>query len=342
MNKRLMDRPDWFTQTEEAPLAPEVPVVDAHHHLWNVNGHRYLAEEFLAEFQHGHDVRATVYLECHSGWLTEGPEHMKPVGETLFAVDQARSSESAQSGCRKICALNAGIVSFADLSLGNAVSEVLDAHIDAGAGRFRGLRHAAAWDPSPDVHNSHTNPPQGLMEQAAFRQGLRQAAARGLSVDIYHYYPQIGELVDLARAIPEATIVCNHLGGLIGVGPYSGRRAEYFEPWKRTIEQLAECENVCMKVGGLAMRSCGLNWHKKSKPMSSQDYLDINGDWMRAAIDSFGPQRCMFESNFPMDKVSISHTNLWNAFKLVAAEYSDSERNALCHGTAGRVYRLKL
>ncbi len=340
MNKRLMDRPGWFTPAEEAPIDANLPIIDAHHHLWHVNGHRYLAEEMLSEFRNGHNVQATVYLECHSGWHKDGPENLKPVGETLFAVQQAQAAAEAQKSHRSVCNLNAGIVSFANLGLGDAVGDVIDAHIEAGEGRFRGIRHATSWDPSPKVRNSHSDPPQNLMIQTAFRQGLRQVAARGLSFDSYQYSHQISELVELAQAVPEAVIVCNHLGGLIGIGPHADRQNEIISAWKSDIVKLAKCPNVYMKIGGLVMRIRGLNWHLRERPMSSQDYLEINGELIRQVIDLFGPTRCMFESNFPMDKVSISYTNLWNSFKLIANEYSEAEKNALCSGTAANVYRL--
>lgn len=341
MNTRLMDRPDWFAPVQETVMEPERPIIDPHHHLWNVNGHRYLAEEFLQEFSGGHNVRATVYLECHSKWFPNGPDVMKPVGETVFVVEQAKRAQELQQGIKNPCNVAAGIVNHVDLAQGDAVQDALDAHSEASDGRFRGIRHAVGWDPDPKVHNSHTNPPAHQLSDGQFRRGLRHVVTRNLAYDVYHYFHQFDEVIDLARAMPDATIVCNHLGGYLGVGPHAGKRSEIFTRWRDDITRLAARPNVMMKLGGMAMRNAGLGFHAAERPMTSQDFLDVNGDWFHHAIQQFGPDRCMFESNFPMDKVSISYTNLWNAFKKIAAQYSEAERDALCHDTAARVYRLE-
>jgi predicted TIM-barrel fold metal-dependent hydrolase len=233
----------------------------------------------------------------------------------------------------------AGIVSFADLTLGDRVGAVLDAHV-AASSRFRGIRHAAGWDASEAVRNSHTNPPPGLYLDSGFRRGFAELAKRGLSFDAWLYHPQIPELTDLAKAFSDTTIVLDHFGGPLGIGPYAGKRAEIFRSWKTAIATLAGCRNVVAKLGGLVMPLNGFGFHKRDVPATSAELADATREWYLHAIDSFGPARCMFESNFPVDRVSASYAVLWNSFKRIAAAFSEAEKSALFHDTATRVYRL--
>jgi predicted TIM-barrel fold metal-dependent hydrolase len=315
----------------EAAIEPDLEICDPHHHLWDRPQSRYMPGELLADTGAGHRVVSTVFVECMSGYRTEGPEALRPVGETEFVERVAREERGTR--------VAAAIVGFADLLLGDRVDAVLDAHV-AASPRFRGIRHASGFDPSPDVRNSHTNPPEGLLGVARFREGFARLTARGLSFDAWLYHPQIPELTALARAFPEAPIVLDHLGGPLGIGPYEGKRAEVFAVWQSGIRELARCPNVAVKLGGLTMPICGFGWHRREPLPDSELLARAMAPYYLFCIEQFSPARCMFESNFPVDRVSCSYTVLWNAFKRIAAPFTAAERRSLFHGTAARFYRL--
>lgn len=329
-------RDEWLALTSEPIIDPERPICDPHHHLWDHPDSRYLLDELLADTGSGHNVVSTVFVECASMYRATGPEALRPVGETEFVNGVAAMAASGQYGDLQACA---GIVSFADLTLGAAVGEVLDAHI-AASGRFRGIRHANSWDPSDEVRNAHTRPMPNLLADASFCEGFAELGKRGLSFDAWLYHHQIPELTALARAFPDTTIVFDHFGGPLGIGPYAGRQSEIFPEWQRDVAELAGCPNVVAKLGGVVMAVNGFGFHKREQPPSSQELADVTGPYHRHAIESFGADRCMFESNFPVDKVSTSYAVLWNAFKRISADASESEKSALFHDTAQRVYRL--
>ena len=297
---------------------------------------RYLLDELLADAGSGHNVASTVFVECRSMYRAGGEQAMKPVGETEFVNGAAAMPASGGYGDIRVCA---GIESFANLCRGSAVGEVLDAHI-AASSRFRGIRHASGWDASPDIRNSHTNPPEGLLSDATFREGFAELGKRGLSFDAWFYHPQIRELTGLAKAFPDTTIILDHFGGPLGIGPYAGRRDEIFAAWRDDISELARCENVFAKLGGLVMPINGFGFHKHDLPASSDEIVASTGRYFRHVIDSFGTDRCMFESNFPVDKQSCSYHVLWNAFKKMVADASESEKQALFYDSACRAYRL--
>lgn len=332
-----MDREqqDWLTRNVEDPIDPEQRICDPHHHLWDHPTDRYLLEELRRDTGAGHRIERTVFVECTSCYRDEGPEALRPVGETEFVAAQAEASAATPG------AEIAGIVGFADLTLGDAVAEVLDAHVEAGRGRFRGIRHATAWDASPQVRVAHTRPPEGLLGDRSFRAGVGALGRAGLSFDAWLYHPQLPELTDLARAHPDVSIILDHLGGPLGVGPYSGRRTEVREVWRGDLAEVATCDNVTLKLGGIGMPVFGLGWHHRPEPPSSQELAEAWGDELRWCIDVFGPDRCMFESNFPVDRRSCSYTTLWNTFQRVADGYSRHERDLLFHDTAVRTYRLE-
>ena len=331
-----MDRDQWLAQVTEDVLEPDLPICDPHHHLWDHPGRRYLIDELLADTGSGHRVVSTVFVECASMYRAGGPAALRPVGETEFVNGVAAMSASGRYGPTRVAA---GIVGFADLTLGERVGETLDAHL-AASSRFRGIRHAAGWDASDDIRNSHTNPPPGLYLDKTFRRGFAELARRGLSFDAWLYHPQIAELTDLARAFPDTTIVLDHFGGPLGIGPYEGRRAEILAGWRTVIRELAACPNVVAKLGGLVMSINGFGFHKRARPASSAELLEATRDFHLHAIDCFGAQRCMFESNFPVDKVSCSYAVLWNSFKRLASGFSAADKAALFHDTAARVYRV--
>ena len=331
----MSDREAWLALTTEEAIEPELPICDPHHHIWDYPGSRYLIEEFAADIAGGHRVVKTVFVECRQFYRVNDPQELRPVGETAF-VDSVAGPIQTGSGVTDIAA---GIVGFADLSLGPAVRGVLDAHLEASP-RFRGVRHASAWDESDQIHNAHTNPPQGLLGSKPFREGLALLQDLGLSFDAWLYHPQIPELADLARAIPGLTIVLNHMAGPLGIGPYAAQREEVFGVWNRHMAELATCENVVVKLGGLTMTMAGFGWHKREVPAGSVELAQVMGPYYRACIENFGSDRCMFESNFPVDRASCSYTVQWNAFKRLSSAYTETERSALFHDTACRTYRL--
>jgi predicted TIM-barrel fold metal-dependent hydrolase len=329
-------REQWLAQVKEEVLEPDRPICDPHHHLWDHPERRYLLDELLADTGSGHNVVSTVFVECMSMYRAGGPESLRSVGETEFVNGVAAMSASGGYGRTRVAA---GIVGFADLTLGDRVGAVLDAHLVASP-RFRGIRHAAGWDASDRVRNSHTNPPPGLLADARFRRGFAELGRRDLRFDAWLYHPQIPELTSLAQAFPDTTIVLDHLGGPLGVGPYEGRRVEIFAEWKGALRELARCPNVVVKLGGLVMPINGFGFHRRARPATSAELVEATRDWYLHAIECFGPERSMFESNFPVDKASCSYPVLWNAFKRLAAGFGAGDKAALFHDTAARVYRL--
>jgi predicted TIM-barrel fold metal-dependent hydrolase len=270
-----------------------------------------------------------------SGYRDDGPEELRPVGETEFARRVSEDSE------RRGGTVVAGIVGYADLRLGARVEDVLQAHVDAGGGRFRGIRHATSWDADPSIRRNHAGSPEGLMREPVFLDGLAVLGRMGLSFDAWLYHPQIPELTDAARAVPDVTIVLDHLGGPLGIGPYEDRDA-MLPGWRAAMAELASCPNVFVKLGGIGMPIFGFPWDRNEKPPSSEELAATWGPEIRHCIDRFGPERCMFESNFPVDKRGCSYVVLWNAFKRMAAGASDEDKRWLFHDSAATAYRLPI
>jgi predicted TIM-barrel fold metal-dependent hydrolase len=262
---------------------------------------------------------------------------MRPVGETEFVAGISAMSDSGQFGPTRVAA---GIVGFADLTLGDRVEPVLQAHIRAGGGRFRGVRHSAAWDASPVIGNSAVATGPHDMKRPDFRAGLTRLTALGLSLDAWVFHPQLADAVDLARAFPDANIVVGHVGGPLGYGPYTGKRDAVFAAWKAGITELAGCPNVTMKLGGMMMRLAAFDYGAAAAPPSSGQLADLWRPYIEPCIERFGANRCMFESNFPVDKMGIGYAALWNALKRIAAGASAADKLALFSGTARRAYRL--
>ena len=333
------DRDAWLAQVVEPVLEPELPIVDPHHHLWDHPGSRYMLDEILRDTNTGHRVLATVFVECMSMYRTDGPESMRPVGETEFVNGIAAQSASGQYGETRVAA---GIVGFADLTLGEAVTPVLEAHVAAAPARFRGIRHAGGFDASPEVRNSHTNPPPDLYESKKFREGFARLSELDLTFEAWQYHPQLPSVTALAKAFPKTTIILDHFGGPLGIGPYEGKRAEIFAEWKKNSADLARCPNVVAKLGGINMPVNGFGWHRRPTSPTSDELVSATRDYYLHAIDKFGPRRCMFESNFPVDRVSCSYGVLWNSFKKIAAGFNKDEKAQLFHRTAAEVYRLKV
>jgi predicted TIM-barrel fold metal-dependent hydrolase len=330
-----MDRPEpgtdaWLDQALEPVVEPDLPIVDPHHHLWpSASGRGYGLAELRADTLAGHRVEHTVFVECQAAYHSDGPVELAPVGETEFAAGEA---------ARDPRHLIRGIVAHADLRLAD-LDAVLDAHEAAGQGLFRGIRDALASAREP--HESIVgDAPANVYEDPAFRAGVARLGERGLLYESWHYHYQNREFLELARAAPSTTMVLDHFGTPLGVGPYAGKRDEIFQEWKTDIAELARCENVVAKLGGLGMRCTGFGWDTAERPPSSDEFIAEQAPYYLHTIECFGPDRCMFESNFPVDRQSVSYRTLWNAFKKLTADFSPSERADLFAGTARRVYRL--
>jgi predicted TIM-barrel fold metal-dependent hydrolase len=332
-------REDWLALRREEVIDPARPIVDPHHHLWDRGGQRYLIEDMAADIASGHNIVATVYVEARSMYRAGGPEALRPVGEVEFANGAAAMGASGSYGPAAICA---GIVGHANLLLGEGARAVLEAEIAAGGGRFRGIRHSSAWDADANVAHMYATRPKGLLLDPTFRKGFACLAPLGLSFDAWLFHPQIGELTDLARAFPDTKIVLDHCGGPVGIGGYANRRDEIFAGWKASIQEIAKCPNVVVKLGGLAMRLLGYDFHERPTPPSSEEAATAWRPYIETCIEAFGPERAMFESNFPPDKGQCSYQVIFNAFKRIAAPYSEAEKTALFSKTATDFYRLKL
>jgi predicted TIM-barrel fold metal-dependent hydrolase len=328
--------PEWLSRQVEEVLDPGLPIIDAHHHLWIEHGVPYLADEITADAGDGHAIGATVFVQANYNYRTDLPAHLAPVGETEAAA--AISAECAASGCRTRIA--AAIVAFADLTLDERLDEVLDAHEVAGGGAFRGIRHSVSRDPNFPDGIVIRPAAAGMLANPAYRRGLARLAERGVSYDAMLYHRQIAELTAAARAQPDLTIVLDHIGCIIGVGPYRGHEHETYLGWRADMAELAQCPNVVVKLGGFGMIICGPQWHEAEIPPSSLELADAWRPYIETCIELFGAERCLFESNFPVDKAMYSYRTLWNAFKRLTSGASADERHALFSGTASRVYRI--
>ena len=337
-NPYLAVRQDWLDRHHEEAIEPELPIIDPHHHLWDRPGWRYMMEDLLADVNTGHNIIATVFVQARAMHRADGPDDMKPLGETEFVNGVAAMSASGIYGPSRLCA---AIVGHADLR-GRRVQEVLEAHLARGGDRFRGIRHIVAWDDEPVVNNPGNPAPAGLMEDAAWREGFARLAPLGLSFEAWLYHPQIPQLTALARAYPDTRIVLNHFGGPLGIGRYAGRQAEIFPGWAASIRELAGCPNIYAKLGGLGMRINGFGFENQDTPPDSDRLAATWKPYMDTVIEAFGPARCMFESNFPVDKGSYAYGPFWNACKKLARGASGTERADLFSGTAARFYRLAL
>jgi predicted TIM-barrel fold metal-dependent hydrolase len=332
-------REDWLALHTEEIIDPTCPIVDPHHHLWDRSDVRYLIDEITDDIASGHNIIATVYVEARSMYRSSGPEAFRPVGEVEFVNGMAAMAASGAYGKTQICA---GIVGHVNLFLGDGAKAVLEAEIAAGGGRFRGIRHSAAWDADPNVAHFYSTRPKGAMLDPTFRKGFACLAPLGLSYDGWLFFPQLSEFVDLARAFPDTKMCLDHCGGVVGIGSYANRREELFPVWKKSIQEAAKCSNVVVKLGGLAMTLPGFGFENLPKPPSSEQAAAAWKPYIETCIEAFGPDRCMFESNFPPDKGTCSYQVIFNAFKRLAANASEAEKTALFSKTATDFYRLKL
>ncbi len=325
----------WLDQVREEIIDPDRPIVDPHHHMWRTSGlPPFLVDDLWADTGSGHNIVRTVFIECGAEYRTDGPEHLRAVGETEFVSEAARSTHG--SGKAEIAA----IVAHADLmNDGSLIVETLNAHRQV-SDLVHGIRHGGAHDPDGVVRWGDATPVADLYGQEKFRAGVRLLGEQQLSYDTWHYHFQNKAYADLARSAPGTTMVLDHFGSPVGVGPYADHRKEIFDDWKKDIVEIAACENVYAKLGGMAMPPNGYGWHRRDTPATSDELLEAQRDYYLHTIDCFGPERCMFESNFPVDKMSLSYHVYWNAMKKLTADFSEAEKDMMFRGTASRVYRI--
>jgi L-fuconolactonase len=331
---------DWLARAIQEPvIEPELCIIDPHMHLWDhKSGYKYFVEEFARDVAtSGHNVEATVFIECHSMYRANGPAHLKCVGETEFAVGMAAM---AASGKYTSCSIAAAIVGFADLTLGERTRETLEAHIEAANGRFRGVRQRAKWDPDPVVRGSVGGDRPGLYLDPVFGEGLDLLTSEGLAFEASIFHPQLPDVVALARAHPDANIVVVHTGSPVGHSSYLGKEAEVHATWLAGMTELAKCPNVSIKMGGLLMCLGNFNFTTSEAPPTSDQLAQLWRPYIEPCIELFGAQRCMASSNYPVEKAGVPYGTLWNMFKRLTAGCSVEEKRMIFSGTARRVYRL--
>jgi len=331
------ERHEWLAQRVEQAIDPAQPIIDPHHHLWSRPSSTYLAAELHADTSRSHNITHTVFVECAASYDDEAAAGFEPVGETRFVAAEAAAMRDM--GGSELAA----IAGHADLTMGPRLREVLHAHIEAGQGLFRGIRHGANWSAHPDVKNGHHNPPPHLFLDTDFQAGVQLLAELDLSLEAWQYFDQLSELAALAQAVPACTIIVNHLGAPLGIGPHATDRAGMLELWRSGLTEVAAQPNTVLKVGGIGMEHYyGTGWADLDAPPSSEQAAEYWQDVVHFAIDAFGPNRCMFESNFPVDRQTLPYTVLWNALQILATPYTAEEQQALFTGTAARAYRIEL
>lgn len=328
-------RQDWLGRVREELLLPDLPIIDAHHHIWAQDGNVYGLSDLAEDAGDGHRIVGTVLVEAHAFYRTTGPEHLRPVGETETIMNALNDApDLAEHG------LCQAIVANADLTLGDRLEEVIEAHRAAAPDRFRGVRHMVGRDPHFPEGITIRPAPEGLLKRSDYRDGLCRIERLGLSYDAMLYHSQLSDLVETVALVPGLPVILNHYGVPLGVGPYADRRDEVFAVWKANIRRLAEHRNVTVKLGGLGMVLTGARWHELPDPPNSQALADAWRPWFDICVEAFGADRCMFESNFPVDKGMYSYRTLWNAFKRLTRDLDSADQAALFHDTAARVYRL--
>ena len=328
---------DWLALRSEAVLEPDLPIVDPHHHFWQRRD-PYFAPQLLADIHDsGHMIRGTVYMECSSMYRAEGDPGFASVGEIEFANGVGAEFASGFHGPLRVCA---GVVGKVDLTMGALTRDVLATCLTRAPDRFRGIRHMAGWDADPEVNMLMVPPPPGLLMDATFREGFAQLGPLGLSFDAHCYHPQLPELIDLVDAFPDTRVIIDHIGGLVRHGPYARDLNDTFRSWRHNIRLLAERPNTVMKIGGMGMRALGFDFIDRDLPPTSKDLAEAWHPFVETCIEAFGPARCMFESNFPVDRASVSYRVLWNTFKRMTSGFSLDEKADLFAGTAIRAYRL--
>lgn len=347
------------TLPTEPILEPELPIIDPHHHLWDLRpllpmfpqprhpfleaiagaayyGFDALQADTRGGLGDGHNVIATVFMECGAFYDASRGDALKTVGEVEFVNGVAAQGASGLYGAYRPCA---AIIGHADLTLGGGAGAVLDA-LMAASPRFRGIRHQGAWDADPDVLGPPFHASEGLYGSDAFRAGFSELGKRGLTFDAWVLEPQLDDVIALARAFPDQPICLDHCGTPLGIASYHGKLGENFDRWRERIHQLAECDNVVVKLGGLAMAFCGMPEKGPAAGLGSEALAAMWRPYIETCIEAFGPERAMFESNYPVDRWGASYPVLWNAFKRLTLGAGADEKRALYAGTAARFYGL--
>jgi len=328
--------PEWLAQIVEPPIDPDREIIDPHHHLWPEGGPLpYGVDDLVGDTAAGHHIVETVFIECHAAYRSDGPKELRSLGETEFVAASADLLAQRHPHAAPI----SGIVANVDLTI-DGLDDVLDAHVDAAGGRLRGVRDALARAREPDAHMIAGAAADAKFEDPAFLRGVARVGERGLTYDSWHYHYQNQEFLELARAVPDTTMILDHFGSPVAIGSDAGRLDEIFEIWKGDIAAIAACPNTVAKLGGLAMPDNGFGFHERDVPPGSDELLAVQRRWYEHAIDCFGPGRCMFESNFPVDRFSLSYGIYWNAMKKLAVQFTEEEQVAMFAGTARRVYGL--
>jgi L-fuconolactonase len=327
--------PEWYEQVREDVVDPTQRIIDPHHHLWPAGGPMaYGLNELKADVASGHRVEHTVFVQCHASYRSDGPSYLMPVGETEFVAQTAAGDPDH---------LIAGIVAHIDLADASHLDEALDAHSEASHGLLVGIRDSAASEPHPEgIMLAGGRRAEELYADPAFRAGVAALGRRRLAYDAWHFHHQNRDFAALARAVPDTTLVLDHFGTPLGVGFYAERREEIFNQWKLDIAEIAKCENVVAKLGGLAMPDNGFGFDTAERPPTSDEFVALQGRYYDYTIECFTPSRCMFESNFPVDRMSLSYRVLWNALMKIAAPYSAKDRDDMFFGTAARVYNIAM
>jgi predicted TIM-barrel fold metal-dependent hydrolase len=333
-------REAWLARAEPEPvLEPDLPIVDPHLHLWDPpNGSRYFLEDYVRDLAAcGHKVEASVYVECFHMYRAQGPEHLKSVGETEFAVGQAAMAASGKYTSSRVAA---GIVGHAELTLGERTRELIEAQVEAGNGRLKGVRQLGKWDAAAAVRGKYSADRQHLYLDPEFGNGIDLLTSLGLSFDASIFHPQIPDVAALARAHPDANIVLIHSGSPVGHGPYAGKEAENHATWLAGMKDLAKCPNVSIKMGGILISLANFDFATAEAPPTSKQLAELWRPYIEPCIELFGAGRCMVSSNFPVDKAGFGYGTVWNMFKHITARCSADEKKLLYSGTAKRVYRL--
>lgn len=333
-------RPEWLARAKpEEVFDPALSIVDAHMHLWHhPSGYRYFAEDYARDVRDsGHNLEASVFVECRSMYRTSGPEALRAVGETEFAMGQAAM---ADSGCFTNTRVAAGIVCFADLMSDDLLPEVLDAHTEAANGRLRGVRMRAKWDPDPKVKGAVSADAAGLYLHPELRAGVAECARRGLLFEASIYHPQIPDATALARAVPEAQIVMIHCGSPVGHSSYAGFGRDVHRDWLRDMTEFAALPNTSVKLGGLLMSLAAFDFMSEKRPATSKELARLWRPYIEPCFELFGPERCMVSSNFPVEKAGVTFGALWNMYKLLVSGASPDEKMQIFSGSARRIYRI--
>ena len=334
-------RQEWLDQHIEDPISPNIPIIDPHHHLWDVGFGRYYIEELLEDINSsGHNILSTVYIMSSSNtkiYSKDGLEEFKPLKEIEFATSEGKRADLIPNNKVKV---NASIVGSVDLTYGNKLQPVLEKAVNISEGRLKGIRMLLASHTDPRISSGAVKSDLGLMLHPNFIDGAKCIQNANLSLDFWIYHTQLNEMEKIARALPELTIILNHIGGPIHLGEYEGKQAATHREWRSAMMRLSRIPNINVKLGGLGMAVNGAKFHNNKFPPNSVQLSDVWKPWIYETIDMFGFDRCMFESNFPVDKGSCSYGALWNAFKILAKDMSDDEINKLFSKNAAKIYKI--